>query len=139
MKRNLLVLGLAAAVIGMSGCIVIHTEEEGPCKPVVVQPEDAALREIDATGKLAFDHDRKEGYERIAGREGLGDGAQVYLVEAVFKRLTFEQMKVDVLLTLVKNPSFSAAAEAALLDRVDRLDFEHNKRKILDAISERKA
>jgi len=139
MKRSLLVLGLVVAAVGMSGCIVIHTEEEGPCKPVQVQPEDATLREIDAVGKLAFDHDRKEGYERIARREGLRDGAQVYLVEAVFKRLAFEEMKVDVLLTLVKNPSFSAAAEAALLDRVERLSFEHDKRKVLDAINERKA
>jgi len=128
---------LVAATAWMSGCLVIHTEE-GPCRPVVVQPDDATIREIDAVGKLAFDHDRKSGYERIAGRDGLGDGAQVYLIEAVFKHLSFENAKVDVLLTLVRNPSFGSAAEAALLDRVDRLAFEHDKRKILDAISARK-
>ena len=136
MARNVLIVTLAMAAC-MGGCVVIHTEEE-PRRPVVVEPDDATIREIDAVGRLAFDHDRKSGYERIAGRQGLGSGAQVYLIEAVFKHLAFENAKVDVLLTLVRNLSFTSAAEAALLDRVDRLAFEHDKRKILDAVSARK-
>lgn len=138
MTRNLLVASLVVVAAGMSGCLVIHTEDE-PCRPVVVvEPDDATIREIDAVGRLTFDHDRKSGYDRIARRQGLGDGAQVYLIEAVFKHLSFENAKVDVLLTLVRNPSFNSAAEAALLDRLDRLAFENDKRKILDAVSARK-
>ncbi len=136
MARNLLIVTLAVAA-GMGGCVVISSEEE-PSRPVVVEPDDATIREIDAVGRLAFDHDRKSGYERIARRQGLGAGAQVYLIEAVFKHLAFENAKVDVLLTLVRNPSFDSAAEAALLDRLDRLAFENDKRKILDAVSARK-
>jgi len=136
MTRNVLIVTLAMAAC-MGGCVVIGTEEE-PGRPVVVEPDDATIREIDAVGRLAFDHDRKSGYERIARRQGLGAGAQVYLIEAVFKHLAFENAKVDVLLTLVRNSSFDSAAEAALLDRLGRLAFEHDKRKILDAISARK-
>ena len=105
---------------------------------MVVEPDDATIREIDAVGRLAFDHDRKSGYERIARRQGLGGEAQVYLVKAVFRHLSFENAKVDVLLTLVRNPSFTSAAETELLDRLDRLAFESDKRRILDAVSARK-
>jgi hypothetical protein len=138
MKRTLLIAALALAAFGAEGCIVIHSEKEVPCKPVVVEPQDATIREIDAVGRLSFDQDRKRGYERIAGREALSESAQVYLIEAAFKRLAFEDARVDVLLTLVANPGFSSAAEAALLDRLDRLAFEQNKTRILDAINERK-
>ncbi|MBN2130318.1 MAG: hypothetical protein JW741_12520 [Sedimentisphaerales bacterium] len=136
MVRNLLIVTLAVAA-WVGGCVVISSDEEPP-RPVVVEPDDATIREIDAVGRLAFDHDRKSGYERIAGRQGLSGGAQVYLVKAVFKHLSFENAKVDVLLTLVRNPSFTSAAEAALLDRLDRLAFENDKRRILDAVSARK-
>jgi len=137
MKRQLLIAGLVSVAAWVNGCIVIHTEEE-PCRPVVVEPGDATIREIDAVSRLSFDHDRQEGYERIARRDGLSDGAQVYLIEAVLKHLSFSNAQVSVLLTLVDNPCFSAAGEAALLDRLDRLAFEHEKRKILDAVSARK-
>ena len=136
MARMLLIVTLAVAA-WMGGCVVIESEEK-PRRPVVVEPDDATIREIDAVGRLAFDHDRKSGYERIARRQGLGGDAQVHLIRAVFKHLAFENAKVDVLLALVRNPSFTTAAEAALLDRLDRLAFENDKRKILDAVSARK-
>lgn len=138
MKRNVLVSALLLGMACANGCLVVHTETRGPARATEVEPEDATIREIDAIGNLAFDDDRKRGYKRIAERDELGDGAQVYLIEAVFKRLAFEDAKVDVLLALVGNPSFGRAAEAALLDRLDRLAFESNKNKILDAINERK-
>ncbi len=139
MKRNLLLVGLVLALVGLPGCIVVCTDEVKSYEPSVVEPEDVAIREIDAVGKLAFEDDRQHGYRQIARRASLADGAQVYLIEAVFKRLAFEDAKVDVLLTLVRNPAFSVAAEAALLDRLDRLAFEDNRRKVLDAIDKRKA
>ena len=137
MRRILLMSMLVLAVVWGPGCIVIHTEEE-PCPPRRVEPKGATIREIDAIGKLAFPTDRKRGYQRIARREGLSDEVQVYLIEAAFKRLPFPSDKVEVLLTLVKNPVFGEPAEAALLDRVDRLAFPDDKCKILDAIAERK-
>jgi hypothetical protein len=138
MKRGLLIVGLVLTALGAHGCIVIHSEKEIPCKRVIVEPQDRTIREIDAVGRLSFDHDRKRGYERIARRETLSEAAQVYLIEATFKHLSFENAQVDVLLTLVGNPAFSSAAEAALFDRLDRLAFENNKTRILDALDERK-
>jgi hypothetical protein len=129
----LAVLILAAGWAG--GCLVIHSEKTTSPRPESVEPEDVTIREIDAVGKLAFDNGRREAYKRIAERPGLSDGAQVYLIEAVFGRLAFEDAKVDVLRALIHNPCFSPAAKAAILERLDRLAFEGNRRKILDAIS----
>lgn len=139
MKRNVLIVALAVVTVWMSGCIVIHTEKREPCLPAAVGPEDVTIAEIDAIGKLAFDDNRHSGYNNVAARPDLSDRAQVHLIEAVFKRLAFEDAKVDVLLTLVRNSSFSPVGRAALLERLDRLAFEHNKRKILDALNEQRA
>jgi len=138
MKRNLLIAALVVTAVWMSGCVVIHTEKREPCS-AAVGPDDVTIREIDAIGKLAFEDNRHSGYKNIAERPELGDRAQIHLIEAVFKRLAFEDAKVDVLLALVRNPSFSPAAKAVLLERLDRLAFEDNKRKILDALNEQRA
>ncbi len=89
--------------------------------------------------ELSFESDRKQGYERIAGREGLSAEAQIHLVESVCDKLSFDSAKEEVLLTLIANPSFCSEAEQAILDRLDRLAFEISRKKILEAISERKA
>ncbi len=136
MRKGLLVFGWALVALWAQGCIVICTEEDVSCRSEAVGPQTVTIREIDAVGKLAFDKDRRERYEQIARREGLSERAQIHLVEAVFKRLAFEDAKVDVLLTLVGNPSFTPGAEVVLLDRLDRLAFEHHKRAILDALDE---
>lgn len=138
MRRMALVIGLVLAVVLVQGCIVIHSEEEVPCGPKTVGVEESTIREIDAVTKLAFENDRKQGYLRIARREGLSDTAQVHLIEAAMKHLDFENGKVEVLMAMVARSDFSAAAEAAVLDRVSHLAFEHNKRRVLEAISDRK-
>jgi hypothetical protein len=139
MKRFLLIVGLLLMAAGATGCVVIDVEKVHSCQPATSEPAETTIREIDAVGRLGFDHDRQRGFKRIAARRGLADAAQVHLVEAVFERLQFEHAKTDVQLALVANPSFGPAGQDALLERVDRLAFEHNKRKILEAIGERKA
>ncbi len=136
MAAKLFTIGLMLTALGATGCIVIHSEEEVPCRPRSVEPEDITIREIDVAGKLAFDNDREAAFKKIAKREGLSERAQLHLIDAAFKRLAFENAKVNVLLALVGNPSFTPAAKAALLDRLDRLAFENNKRTILNALSE---
>ena len=136
MTGRLLTLGLVLATLGATGCIVIHSDEEVPCRPRSVEPEDITIREINAAGKLAFSNDREAAFKKIAKREGLSERAQLHLIDAAFKRLAFENAKVNVLLTLVGNPSFTPAAKAALLDRLDRLAFENNKRTVLNALSD---
>ena len=138
MTRYASIILLALVAVGTTGCIVISTEKVEKCPPPVVVPSEPTIAEIDAVGKLAFDHDRCAGYLRIAAREGLSDAAQVHLIDAACRRLDFENMRMDVLLALVDNPCFGPVGEAALLERLNCLDFEHNKRKILDVVGARR-
>ena len=132
MKKVMLTCGLALAAIWMQGCIAIHSEETtvGP-----TGPDDVVIREIDAVAKLSYQNNRRTAYANIAQRKELSDRVQVHLVAAVFKRLSYENMKADVLLTLIKNPCFSPAAKAAILDRLDRLSYESHRTQVLQAMS----
>lgn len=141
MRKELWIAFAAMLCVLTAGCGVIIGEQEKLPDDAQVEYEslDEEIDEIDAVGELRFDSDKLEGYKRIAARHGLSEPAQVYLVEAVFDKLSFESAKEDVLLTLIASPSFSRAAEQAILQRLDELDFESNKRTILGAISDRKA
>ena len=134
MSKMLLAIGLVLVAACATGCIVIHTDEEVAHRPRAAGPADVTIREIDAAGKLAFDGDREAAFKKIAQREGLSEQAQFHLIDAAFKRLSFENAKVDVLLALAGNPRFSPAAKGTLLDRLDRLAFEDDKRKMLEAL-----
>ena len=136
MNRSLLVFGLFVSAICIGGCVVIVDEETRGPRPH--RPDDETIAEIDAVGKLSFDSDREQGFERIAAREGLSAGAQVHLVEAALGRLSFDNAKEEVLLKLIENPDFSREAERIILDKLDKLAFASSKNKILKAISDRK-
>ena len=138
MNRSLLVFGLFVSAICIGGCVFIVDEEtRGPSGPVVYSPDDTIV-EIDAVGKLSFDSDREQGYKRIAERQGLSPEAQVHLVEAALGRLSFDNAREDVLLTLIGNPDFSGDAERTILEKLDKLAFSSSKKRILKAISDRK-
>ena len=141
MKKSLLAVTLIVSAACLAGCVFVVKEEtrgpkDRPSGPP--EPTERTIAEIDAVSKLAFDSDKGQGYKRIAGRVGISPDAQVYLVEAVFAKLVFENAKEDVLLTLIGNPSFSDAAEQVILEKLDRLPFENSKQKTLKAISARK-
>jgi len=136
MNRRLLVFGLFVSAICIGGCVFIVDEETRGPRPH--RPDDETIAEIDAVGKLSFDSDRKQGYERIAERQGLSPEAQVHLVEAVLGKLSFDNAKEDVLLMLIENPDFSSDAERTILDKLDKLAFASSKKRILKAISDRK-
>ena len=136
MNKNLLVFGLFVSAICLGGCIVIVDEETRG--PRAYSPDDETITEIDAVGKLSFDSDRKQGYERIAAREGISAEAQVHLVEAALGKLSFDNAKEDVLLTLIENPDFSSAAERTILEKLDKIAFSSSKKRFLKAISDRK-
>lgn len=138
MRKSVLAGGLVLAAIWMQGCISIHSERgTHPPAPSVRQPKDITIQEIDAVSKLSFDGHKHTSYKSIAQRDGLSSHAQVHLVEAVFRHLSFENMKVDVLLVLITNPCFSPAAKGAILDRLGRISFENHKVDILQAINQR--
>ena len=135
-----MVIGLLASAICLGGCVFIVDEEtRGPSGRGVYSPDNGTIAEIDAVGKLPFDSDREQGYKRIAERQGLSVEAQVHLVEAALGRLSFDNAKEDVLLTLIANPDFSGDAERTILEKLDKLAFSSSKKRILKAISDRKS
>ena len=137
MKTWLCVVGLGLVMALANGCIVIDTERT-VTSASSTEPEDVTIREIDAVGKLSLENNRREGYKRIAQRHNLSSGAQVHLVETVFENLSLENSKVDVLLALVRNRCFSPDAKGAILDRLDGLALEDNRREVLSAMSRRR-
>lgn len=129
MKNSLLVVGL---FVCLGGCNVVGSGGAGGA------PRDKTIAKIDAIDKLKFERDKRQGYKKIAERAGISPVAQVYLVKTVFDKLTFENAKEEVLLALIKNPSFCDSGEQAVLESLDKLAFESSKQKILKALSERK-
>ncbi len=135
MKNGMIVVGVAVSVLYLGGCIFVHSDETHDHGR---GSADGTISEIDAIGKLSFDSERQKGYERIARRPAVSPEAQVYLVEAVLKKLSFDNAKEEVLLSLIDNPDLSGDAEREILERIDRLAFESSKEKVLKAISDRK-
>lgn len=137
MTRVMLTCGFLLAAVCMQGCLFINTEEKVISPPGPAGPEDEVIREIDTVGQLAFADNEAAILKNIAQRQDLTPAAQVHLVDVTFKRLAFEEMKVDVLMALIENPTFTADARSAILERIDRLAFEGNKVKILQALGGR--
>jgi len=134
MKNSLIVVELVVSMLCVGGCTVFVGDETRRTRG----DSDATIAEIDAIGKLSFDSERKEGYERIAVREGLTARAQVRLIEAILDNLAHDSAKQEVLLTLIANQSFSDAAERKIQGQIEKLAFESSKKNVLKAISERK-
>jgi hypothetical protein len=134
MKNGLIIIGFAVSVLLVGGCFIFEDDEayDGGASA------DTTIAEIDAVGELSFGSERKDAYKRIAKREGISPVAQVYLVEAVLDNLSRDDAKQEVLLTLIKNPSFSSVAEHEILNDIDQLAFESTKQEILEAISDLK-
>ena len=133
MRNGLIIIGFAVSLLCLGGCFVFDdNNDQGGTSA------DSTIAEIDAVGELSFDSERRSGYKRIARREGLRPVAQIHLVGAVLDTLSRDDAKQDVLLTLIKNPSFSSVTEHEILNSIDQLVFESTKKDILKAISDRK-
>jgi len=137
MKKKFLSAILIFLVVYIQGCVVVVDEGQWPQEPhqnnIV---SDETIIEIDAISKLAFDNSRKDGFKRIAQREDLSPEAQVHLIRATFKKLSFENSKKEILLTLINNPGFCSAAEIEILQSLDNLAFNNSKEEILKAIDD---
>jgi hypothetical protein len=133
MRTTILAAVLAALMALAGGCFVI-----GPDK--VEHPADeATVSLIDAAGRLQWQSQKRRVYQEIALRDQLNDGAQVYLIKAVFENLELDSAKEEVLLTLIRNPQFAETAEKAIERRLGWLLLESSKRKIRAAMNLRKA
>ncbi len=140
MKKGFLAIGLLVIATCLQSCVVVIDDQEKHSRESRRHtPPDQTIAEIDAAGKLILESDKRDAYKIIAGRDYLSPEAQIHIVKAVFNKLVLESSKEDVLLTLIKNPSFCPAGEQTILNRLDKLALESDKRNILNAISQRKS
>lgn len=140
MRNMVFVVVLISMLMGVSGC-VDELVAWGSDKSTDIFGRDmalvATLAEIDAVSKLKSDEGRFEGFNTIAGRSGLQVEAQVHLVKKVYGTLYFDNAKVDVLLVLIANPSYSNEAKNEILVRLDKIKDENDKVGVLSAINNR--
>jgi hypothetical protein len=135
MKKKLLSAILLILIVCIQGCVIVVDGDQWPQKSQQNNiVSDETITEIDAIGKLAFDNSRREGFKRVAQRENISPEAQVHLIRATFKKLSFENSKKEILLTLINNPNFCSAAEIEILESLDKLAFNNSKEEILKAI-----
>ena len=132
---------LSCAAFMVSGCLVIRTGKKCPPQggPAVVFPgdQDPVIEEINAVGKLNMSSDRERLYTQIAKRDPLSEPAQIVLVKTAYRNLHMSTSKVNLLLTLIANPSFSPGAKSAILRDINKLHMSSDKTKVLDAIGKR--
>ncbi|MFO1500278.1 MAG: hypothetical protein U1G07_18140 [Verrucomicrobiota bacterium] len=143
--KNILSALLLASLIPLTGCINLSFgSRKAPEGPAIVVPsvplapgDSATIAEIDAASKLTFDSAKKEALSQLAERHALSPAAQVHLVNVTYRRVTFDEAKVDILRTLIANPSFSDPARQAIVAQLHRLSFESNKQAILRHLNQR--
>lgn len=139
-----LVLGTLCAA--GSGCVfsigggttreIVYTDAPPPHRgrpPCSVDPREysVTIDEINAASTLQFEPSRQEMLSAIAGRGGLTDASQEYLVCMSLDKLQFEPSKKQVLERLIHNPDFSPRGKAAILRNLHRLDFEPTRTDLL--------
>jgi hypothetical protein len=139
MKKLTSFVVVCAVGAALSGCIVIAKNETPPGTVVVPQTteDSVAFAEIDAAGKLDFEQSRLAALNGIASRTNLSPTVQVRLVDTAFKRLDFEQNKVHLFETLIKNPAFANPAKQTLLMNLNKLSFDQNRSTVLRLLNER--
>ena len=137
MKKKYLLTCLMILVVCIQGCEIVVDDGQWPHEPQQNNiVSDETIIEIDAIGKLAFDNSRRDGFKRIAQREDISPEAQVHLIRAAFKKLSFENSKKEILLTLINNPNFCSTAEIEILESLEKLAFNNSKEEILKAIND---
>lgn len=131
---------LVLFALSLSGCQIDirlgDSRKPKPADTIVVVPADkATIAEIDAVMKLDFDNSRTAALKAIAKRQHLSDRAQIHLVNRTMKGIAFDNLKLEILQTLVANPHFCEGAKEALLTRLDELTFENFKTEMLRSIN----
>lgn len=128
---------LTCVVFLASGCLIINGGKKCSPSEIIGCDQDPIIEEINAVGKLSMSSDREKFYTQIAKRDPLCQSGQVALVKAAYRNLHMSNSKVDLMLTLIDNPSFCPAAKSAILNDLNKLHMESDKVKILDAMAKR--
>ena len=149
MKTTLRYVALLILCGAFSGCVDVSIGSRRvmpPPAPVVVSPaiqlspaDAATVAEIDAAARLEFESARVQSLNAIAQRTTLGPIAQVHLINATYRVLSFDNNKVAVLRTVIANPSFSDSARQAIVSQLGRLSFDSNRQTLLREIDRRVA
>ncbi len=134
MRKSLLLSLLTFLVLWSAGCVVVVKEER---RVPTGRAECDFTEEIDAVASLSFDSQRRDAYLRIAQRDCLSDEAQVHLIDEALAKLTFEQSMEQVLVALIRSPSFCCEGRRVILLRLDHLKFDATRSKILEELDER--
>lgn len=135
---TLIVSALSLCALSSGGCVfsigggttreIVYTNAPPPhIKPPCSVPAEeycVSIDEINAASTLTFEPSRKEMLATIAGRPGLTDASQEYLVCMSLDKLQFEPSKKEVLERLINNPDFSPRGKAAILRNLHRLGFD---------------
>ncbi|MBN2211034.1 MAG: hypothetical protein JW709_06520 [Sedimentisphaerales bacterium] len=127
-------ISLSLFIIG--GCIVV-SDNKCPCRPCPPPPAKAPCAmdaEIQAVAGLNLENSRIDRYCALAGRTPLSPAAQVSLIAAACDNLHLEANVLRLFKTVINNPDLCPAGKRAILDRLDYLHLENNRREVLDAL-----
>jgi hypothetical protein len=75
----------------------------------------------------------------VARRPTLGPAAQVYLVNRVILDLPSSGDRTELLLLLIRNPSFSNAARDAIISRINEIGLDSHRVAVLNALADTKS
>ena len=139
MKYPFIAVTTGLVAMTLTGCIVVgvdrHNHEYEEPAPITATADSVVFTEINSAASLQFENNRVDALKAIAARPGLKTDAQVHLVHKTFAKLSFENFKVAVLETLIKNPSFSNPAKQSILTSLEKFSFENNKTELLTALN----
>jgi hypothetical protein len=146
--QHLALSALALLGLASTGCLVISANRSvspapSPAPREVYRPadefhsSDLLVKEVDAAAALGFEQSRVEALTRIARRVPLRPDIQARLVWAAYLRMDFEQNKMELIRTVLKNPSCEDDARGAVLDGLNHLSFEQNRRELLELVGGR--
>jgi hypothetical protein len=141
------VTGLAL-LVGGSGCVISIGSGNSPppkCPPpgavasvdvCAVDPREytVTIDEINAAMGLGFDNMRVEQLRKIASRRGLTPAEQEYVACNALHRMSFDNMKVDVLKVLIDNPDFSYRAKGKILRHLNAIAFDNMRLDVMRAM-----
>jgi hypothetical protein len=141
------VTGLAL-LVGASGCVISIGSGNSPppkCPPpgaaanvdvCAVDPREytVTIDEINAAMQLGFDAMKVDHLKSIASRRGLTPAEQEYVACNALHRISFDNMKVEVLKVLIDNPDFSYRAKGKILRHLNAIAFDNMRVEVLHAM-----
>jgi len=93
-----------------------------------------ARRMIDSAAKLTFSSERTDLLKRVAARSDLTEADQIALIDAACE-VGFSEHITAVMLTLARNPAFTAGGRTYMSEHVDCIVFSSQRKQVLDVLA----